>query len=225
MSDLARQLELPKASVANLLAALEEADLIHRTDGRYRLGHATLELGSAYLRAVPFLKDFGDACQRLPSASAETVLLGQLDGSDVLYLARHDGSQPIRLASDIGRRLPANCTSLGKSMLASMAPAAVLKRYRGLPAFPRLSPNSLRSVDELMQDLELTRQRGYAIDDEENTVGIMCLGVAIPRLDPNEPVRAVSVTLLKARADEDLQAGLVKDLTELASRLALRSRD
>lgn len=223
LSELARQLKLPKSSIGNLCAALEEANLIRRIDGRYRLGHLALELGSAYMRSVPYVHEFAEVCKALPNGSQETLLLAQLDGTDILYLARHDGSQPIRLASDIGGRLPANCTALGKAMLGTLPPAIVVERYRQLSAFPKLSPNSLENLDELMQDLERTRRRGYAIDDEENTVGVMCLGVAIPRSDEREPIRAVSVTLLKARVEDELCLRLVEDLTKLASRMAQRS--
>jgi DNA-binding IclR family transcriptional regulator len=223
LAELARRLELPKSSIANVCSALEEAGLIRRVDGRYRLGHSVLALGSAYLRSNSLLQDFADTAARLPAGAHETMLLAQLDGTDVVYIARHDGTQPIRLASDIGQRLPANCTALGKAMLAQLDPAVVAERYRQLSSFPVLSERSKRNVDELLADLKLTRRRGYAIDDEENTLGIQCFGVPIARQDAAEPLRAVSVTMLKARASDDLVERLVDDLRDLASRLGMRS--
>jgi DNA-binding IclR family transcriptional regulator len=223
LAELARRLDLPKSSIANLLVALEDADLVRKVDGRYRLGHFVLELGSAYIGSNSLLRDFADTAAELPAGSQETLLLAQLDGTDVLYLARHDGTQPIRLACDIGRRLPANCTALGKAMLAQLDPAVVAERYRQLSAFPRLSERSLRNVDALLEDLERTRARGYAIDDEENTIGVTCYGVAIPRHDPAEPPRAVSVTMLKARVTDAVVEQLVANLAELAARLGRRS--
>ncbi len=222
-AELARRLDLPKSSIANLCAALEEADLIRRVDGRFRLGHFAVELGAAYLSSNSLLRDFADTAAELPAGSQETLLLAQLDRTDVLYLARHDGTQPIRLASDIGRRLPANCTALGKAMLAQLPPDAVAERYRQLSSFPVLSENSIRTVEALLADLELTRGRGYAVDDEENTPGVTCFGVALPRNDPSEPLRAVSVTMLKARASDERVQRLVADLRELAARLGKRS--
>jgi IclR family transcriptional regulator, blcABC operon repressor len=223
LAELTRRLELPKSSIANLCSALEQANLVRRVDGRYRLGHFVLELGSAYLSASSLLGDFADTAARLPAGSQETLLLAQLDGTDVLYLARHDGTQPIRLASDIGKRLPANCTALGKAMLAQLDPADVAERYRRLPSFPILSERSRRNVDELLDDLELTRRRGYAVDDEENTLGIQCFGVAIAGRADGEPLRAVSVTMLKARVTDELVERLVADLRQLATRLEMRS--
>ena len=219
LAELARRLGLPKSSIANICSALVDAGLVRRVDGRYRLGHVVLELGSAYLGSTSLPGEFADTAAGLPVASQETLLLAQLDGTDVLYLARHDGTQPIRLASDIGRRLPANCTALGKAMLAQLDPADVAERYRRLPVFPVLSESSKPTVEALLDDLETTRARGYAIDDEENTPGIRCFGVPIL----SDPLRAVSVTLLKARATDELEQRLVADLQRLASRLGRRS--
>jgi hypothetical protein len=86
--------------------ALEKAGQApgHAAAGGYMLGPRLLELGSAYLRTVDVLQDFRDSCR---TGSQETLLLATLDDLDVLYLARHDGTQPVRLGSDIGRRLPA----------------------------------------------------------------------------------------------------------------------
>jgi DNA-binding IclR family transcriptional regulator len=222
LSDFARRLGLPKSSVANLCAALEQTDMLRRVNGGYMLGPRLLELGSAYLRTVDMLQDFRETCRTLPVASQETLLLATLDDLDVLYLARHDGTQPVRLGSDIGRRLPAAVTALGKAMLAHLDPAEVEEQHRRLPEFPVLTPKSLRNVDELLAELERTRERGYAIDDEENTPGVTCYAVAIPG-GAGHQRRGVSVTLLKARETDQLRDHLVADLRQLAAHLSTRS--
>jgi IclR family transcriptional regulator, blcABC operon repressor len=221
-SDLARRLGLPKSSVANLCAALESSGMLLRVgEGRYRLGHRVLELGSAYLRKVDLLEDFREGCRGLGVASSETIQLALLDNLEVLYLARHDGSQPIRLAADIGRRMPATCTGLGKAMLAQLEPAIVEDRLRQLPMLPRLSPNSITSIPALLAELAVTRERGFAIDEQENTVGVVCFAVPLPVVT-GAPPRAVSVTLLKARETRELRDALVDDLKRLVAYLPVR---
>jgi IclR family transcriptional regulator, blcABC operon repressor len=219
-SDLARRLGLPKSSIANLCSALEGVGFVTRIDGRYELGPRLLELGGAYLRQTDALTAFRDTCRRLPTASQETVQFATLDGMDVVYLARHDGSQPIRLASDIGGRMPAMCTGLGKAMLSRLDPHIAEDRLRQTSMFPALTHNSIRNVPDLMSDLERTRERGYAIDDEENTIGVVCFAVALPGTDRAGRQRAVSVTMLKARATDALRDAIVADLTELARTLS-----
>jgi DNA-binding IclR family transcriptional regulator/shikimate kinase len=222
LAELSRQLHLPKSSIANLCNALEAALLVRRTMGGYQLGPQLLELGTAYLRSIDELQDFHETCRGLRSASQETLLLGMLDFADVLYLARHDGTQPIRLASDVGRRMPASCTALGKAMLAQLDPVVVKERYQQVTAFSVLTPRSKQNLGELLEELELTRARGYAIDDEENTPGVMCVSVALDMNEARQPGRAVSVTLMKARATDELLERLIFDLRQLATHLSLR---
>lgn len=222
LAELSRQLGLPKSSIANLCAALEDVELIRRSDGGYLLGRRLLELGSAYLRSVDELQDFHQLCRGFRTISQETVLFATLDGVDVLYLARHDGTQPIRLASDVGRRMPAGCTALGKAMLSRLDPAVVEERYRQLTIFPALTANSKQNLPELLEDLERTRERGYAIDDEENTAGVMCVAVPLEVTSSREPLRAVSVTMLKARATDQLVERAASDITELARHMSTR---
>jgi IclR family transcriptional regulator, blcABC operon repressor len=219
LSDLARRLGLPKSSVANICAALVDARLVRRVDAGFTLGRRLAELGGAYLATVDQVQEFYDLADRLPVASEETTQMALLDGLEVTYVARHDGRQPIRLASEIGRRLPASCTALGKATLASLDPADLAERLRGVEALPALTRNSHRRVADLLDDLDEVRARGFAIDNEETAEGIICLGVAIPRRAAGDPY-GVSVTLLKARADEARVAALASDLKRLARLLA-----
>jgi DNA-binding IclR family transcriptional regulator len=143
-----------------------------------------------------------------------------LDGLEVIYIARHDGLQPIRfMASDVGRRLPATCTALGKASLAALAINELEARVRGVTELPRLTSHSLGTVAELRADLAEVRSRGYAVDDEETTEGVVCYAVAVPPDDHGDDVHAVSVTMLKARVTGSHSLLLVNDLRELAERL------
>jgi DNA-binding IclR family transcriptional regulator len=216
LSDLARRLRLPKSSVANICAALLDAGFIRRVGTGFGLGRRLAELGGAYLATVDQVQAFFEHVEQLAIASEETTQLAVLDGLEVTYLARHDGRQAIRIASEVGRRLPASCTALGKAVLASLAPDDLATHLRGVEQLPTLTEHSHRHVADLLDDLDEIRLRGYAIDDEETSEGILCLGVAIPPVSPNESRYAVSVTLLKARADADRRSAVVADLRRLA---------
>src|SRR6266404_6758327 len=119
-SEIARRLGLPKSSIANICGALADAGLVRRVGTGFALGRKLAELGGAYLASVDEVQEFYDACQLLASGSEETVQLAVLDGLEVTYLARHEGRQPVRLSSQIGRRLPATITATGKAALASL---------------------------------------------------------------------------------------------------------
>lgn len=218
LTELARRLDLAKSTVLNLLVALEGGGMVRRHETRWALGYKVVELGQGFLAGTDLVAEFRRLTDELPTGAQETILLAVLDGTDVLYLARHDGTQPVRLASDIGRRLPACVTALGKAMLASLPDDELESRLALIDHMPVLTPRSHRTLDSLRADLAATRARGYAVDDEQNTEGVTCLGVAVPVM--SDPPTAVSTTLLTARMTTDLREALVRDLTDLARRLS-----
>jgi IclR family transcriptional regulator, blcABC operon repressor len=218
-SELARRLGLPKSSIANICAALADAGLARRVGTGFALGRKLAELGGAYLASVDQIQEFYDASHELEAGSDETIQLAVLDGIEMTYLARHDGRQPVRLTSQIGRRLPASVTATGKAALATLDRDDVARRFEGVE-LPTLTRRSLPSLDALLADLEIVRQRGYSMDDEETVEGVVCFGVAIPGREPGEGPYAASITLLKARATFDRVPVLIADLHRLAARLS-----
>jgi DNA-binding IclR family transcriptional regulator len=218
-SELARRLGLPKSSIANICAALADAGLVRRVGTGFTLGRKLAELGGAYLTSVDLVQEFYDACNELPAGSQETVQLAVLDGTEMTYLARHDGKQPVRLTSQIGRRLPASVTATGKAALASIDEADVRRRFEG-HRLPTLTSRSLETVDALVAELAVVRDRGYAMDDEETVEGVVCFGIAIPGRRPGEGPYAASITLLKVRATAERVPALVDDLRLLAGRMS-----
>jgi len=226
-SEIARRLGLPKSSIANICGALADAGLVRRVGTGFALGRRLAELGGAYLATVDQVQEFYDASRQLEAGSEETVQFAVLDGLEMTYLARHDGRQPVRLTSGIGRRLPASCTATGKAALASLDDAELARRLAGVTTLPTLSARSHSTVDELMADLVEVRRRGYAIDNEETMEGVVCYGVMVRSRQPGEGPFAASITLLKVRATEERVPMLVADLRWLAQQLAdpLRADD
>jgi len=219
-SELARRLGLPKSSIANICNALADIGLVRRIGTGFALGRKLAELGGAYLASVDQVQEFYEASRLLPTGSEETVQLAILDGLEMTYLARHDGRQPVRLTSQIGRRLPATVTATGKAALASLDEDELEHRLATIVALPVLTTNSLGTLDALRADLATVRRRGYAIDDEETVEGVVCFGVMIPGRRPGDGPYAASITLLKVRATEERVPLLIDDLNLLADRLS-----
>ena len=217
ITEIAVSIHLAKSSVSNLLVTLEAAGMVRRSASGWVLGFKVLELGQAVLASTDLVAEFRRVVSGLPYLRADTTLLAVLDGIDVLYLARHDGQQQVRLASDIGRRLPAVVTSLGKAMLASLPDDELDRRLAMVDVMPRPTRRSHRTVDDLRKDLMAIRARGYAIDSEENTIGVTCFGVA---LETEYQPTAVSTTLLTQSISTELHAHLVEELRVLARQLS-----
>ena len=217
VTEIAIALGLAKSSVSNLLTTLESARMVRRVDSGWVLGYKVLELGQSMLASMTLAGEFHRIAASLPVLQNDTALLAVLDGMEVVYLARHDGKQPIRLASDIGKRMPASVTALGKAMLAALPEAELDRRLDQIESLPRPTKRAHRNVRELRRDLVEIRARGYAIDDEQNTIGVTCFAVAMT--GSTQPA-AVSTTLLTQRVLPDLRDLLVADLTVLARQLS-----
>jgi DNA-binding IclR family transcriptional regulator len=110
----------------------------------------------------------------------------------IVYLEKIEPSRSVRMTSRIGTSNPVFCTAVGKAMLAVLPPDEaqdVLGRIR----YVRMTRKTLMTEDELLRDLEKTRRRGYAVDDEEAEEGVRCIGAAV--LDnTGHPVAAVSIS-------------------------------
>ncbi len=218
-SELARRLGLPKSSIANISSALADTGLLRRVGTGFALGRKLAELGGTYLATVDEVQEFYETCHELPSASVETVQLAILDGAEMTYLARHDGQQPVRLTSQIGRRLGASHTATGKAALATLDDEEVRRRFEGRRP-PVMTSRSHATVEALLADVAVVRQRGYAIDDEETVEGVLCYGISIPGRRPGEGPYAASITLLKIRATDERELLLLADLHLLQARLS-----
>jgi len=219
VSELARRLGLPKSSTANLCIALEAERLLTRVDAGYLLGRRLVELGGAYLSTVDQIQEFYSACRRQPNVSTQTARVAVLEGTDVLYLARYDGTQPIRLTANIGDRFPAHCTATGKALLAQLDPAALEERYRGR-RLAALTERSITNLSELHEELDRVRGEGYALDEEETTPGVTCIAVSVPGFRTDSDPFAISVTSMTSHFDGTLRETLLEEIRTIASTLA-----
>ncbi|MDT5161349.1 MAG: IclR family transcriptional regulator, acetate operon repressor [Mycobacterium sp.] len=193
LSELARRVDLHPSTAMRLLDSLKSRRLVHQTaDRSYVLGTATFELGSAFLRSVSVWSQANQLADQLADVTGETASVGVLDGAQVLYISIARGQQDLGVATAPGTRHPAYCTSLGKAIMADLPSDAVHDILRADPP-ARMTPNTLVNVMEIQRDLALIRRRGYSVDDEERTPGVVCIGAAI-RDHKGDPVGALSIS-------------------------------
>ena len=220
-NEIARRLGLPKSSTANICLELESAGMLVRRDQGYALGRKLVELGGHYLSTVDALREYYDMCASLPILSRESSRIAILDGTDVIYLGKYEGRQQIRLTANIGDRFPAICTATGKALLALLPLGEAEERFAEKPsAFVKLTKNSISSVNDLSKDLEQIRARGYATDDEEATLGVICFAKSITGFRGDTSAVAVSATLIKQRVTSEFKQAILADLTALTKGLS-----
>jgi IclR family acetate operon transcriptional repressor len=210
LSDISARVHLHQSTVFRLLATLGAAGFIEQNaqTGRYRLGPAALSLGQAFLRHSDLRQIAEAPLAGLRDRSGETVHLATLVGTEILYLEKLPGLHPIGLMSSrVGDRAPAHCTGLGKVLLAHEPEPTVREQFKsGLRPY---TPRTITRLDVLLPKLAGVRQAGFALDDEEHELGVVC--VAAPVFDSRRVVAAISVAGPADRIRQEIRADHLKE--------------
>ncbi|HEY1853550.1 MAG TPA: IclR family transcriptional regulator [Solirubrobacterales bacterium] len=219
LASLSRQLGYPRSSTLALCNSLVEIGLLLRgEDGAYRLGPHTLELSRAFLGQTDLLSEFRRAVAEASTLPEQTLVCAVLRGRDVIYVGNRAGASPLGVAYEVGLRLPAHCTASGLAMLSTVEDEELEALYKG-GELERLTPRSVSNLGELRARLAEARQRGYAIDDEETALGMICIGTVV-RDDAGGTAGAVAVSMPKgARPAAELD-GDAGELRQLAARIS-----
>ncbi len=223
LSDLARAVDMPKATVYRILATLESRGFLDRRDnGAYRIARKLVDLQQPFpiqqilnLVAPPRMED-------LAKASRETVSLGILDGAEAVVIGAVESPQPVRLSSKAGNRRYLHTTAMGKVLLASLTEKEVLRLLR-LKGLPRLTPYSIVSRIALMTELERVRDQGFAVDNQENELEGRC--IAAPITGPSgRIVAALSISGPVFRMDLHRARALAPKLKQACAAISAAAR-
>lgn len=219
---LVEQLGYPRSSLHGLLQTLLDKGWVEfdERDRSYRLGIRTLEAGNVFSRRLGLADRALPLMERITDTLDETCQLAVLDGLSCVYVAKVDGRQTLTLASEVGRRLPAHATGVGKVLLAGLPQDDLAARLKG-HRLTRFTAQTIADGERLVAHLVDVRRRGFAVDNEEHTVGVRC--VAVPVLDHNrQVVAAMSVSTPAIRADVANRERARTLLSEAAARLSVQ---
>lgn len=228
LADVSKTLGIPRSSAHALLHDLVGTRMIEQLDSggtpSYRIGVRSFEIGSAFLNQRNLGDEGRAVVSSLSTAVDDTAHLAILEGTDIVYIAKSESSQSMRLVSHIGVRLPAHATAVGRVLLAHLAPETLNVLLPN--QLPSLTARTITRRSTLLTSLAQTRELGWAFDDEESTPGIQCL--AAPVYDhTGECVAGLSVSMPVYRMqawDRDELLGVVKTHAEqLSTGLGLRS--
>ena len=176
---LAQDTGLAKSTVHRLLASLVSLGYAAQDEnGRYRLTLKMFELSSGIVNSMDIMDVAKVHLERLAQRTGEAVHLVIRDGQDIVYIYKTE-SGPMRMSSRVGLRSPLYCTGVGKAILATLPADEVAQIWQHTTP-QKLTAHTIVEFDALQAQLTEVRTNGYAIDDEENELGVRCGAVAIP---------------------------------------------
>jgi IclR family transcriptional regulator, pca regulon regulatory protein len=193
LSEVAAAAGLARPTARRILLTLEQLGYVRSVAGAFTLTPRVLELGMAYVRSLGLWDVARPHMERLVARTGESSSIGQLDGSDIVYVARVAVPKIIALRVEIGTRFPAPPTSLGKVLLAGLPPdelAAALAEPSRSGVTPRWRPGRAE-LEAVLRDV---RAQGWALTDEQLAPGIR--SVAAPLRDgAGRVIAAMNVTV------------------------------
>jgi DNA-binding IclR family transcriptional regulator len=220
---IAREVSLPRSTTYHLLAVLAESGFVtHLPEERaYGLGVVAFEIGSAYLRNDPLERLARPLLVPLVERADATAHLGVLHGAETLYVLKIQSPKPVALVTDVGVRLPAHLTAVGRAMLAHLPPAQLRALYPGAASFvdrTGLGPTTPTALRRLLRD---ERHRGWFEEDGFVTEGIA--SVAACAFDhTGRPAAAVGVTFRSSERSPQQRAAMAAHVQSTADALTRR---
>lgn len=223
LTQLSNKLEMPKSTLLNLLRTLEEAGYVYRTrqSQSYRLGFKIMELGYCMRSAFPIVQFALPLMEEMQLTTGEFIYLTTHINGRVLYLECVYPRKRTIGYSITGKTLPMHCTGCGKAMLSLFTPEQI-DRVIDTWGLERKTLHTITDRDALLEELKITRERGYAMDLEEETPGVKCIAMPV-RASDGSAAGAISISGPVPSITDDKISRYVKLLSDTTSILATRA--
>ncbi|MFI1577206.1 IclR family transcriptional regulator [Embleya sp. NPDC020630] len=217
LSELAARSGLPMPTIHRLVRTLVSLGYLRQdASRRYTLGPRLIRLGETAGRllgswARPYLAE-------LMEATGETANLAVLEAGEVVYVGQVPSRHSMRMFTEVGRRVQPHCTAVGKVLLAQLPEADAARLLGGRPLASH-TEHTVTDPAELLAQFPTIRARGYAIDDQEQELGVRCVAVVVPGA-PTATALSISGPEARIRAMEE--GWMTGRMQEIAVRLGRR---
>jgi DNA-binding IclR family transcriptional regulator len=215
VSEIARSLGLARSTTFYIINTIEECGYIYRTSprGRYTFTAKLLELASRSLGCLGVREPAAPFLRTLMQKTGLTVHLGVIAQNEVVLIDKVAPAASQQLATWVGKRMPIHCTGLGKALMAYEREEQI--EYHIKQGLIRYNENTIVSASKLRDELARIRSNGYALDDEEETVGLRCIGA--PVFDKNDQaVAAISIAGTSEQLSDEKLDPLVRAVKQAA---------
>src|SRR5438132_1271198 len=221
LSDLAVRTGLSTSTAHRLLTTLERRRFVQfdRDGSKWHVGAQSFVVGSTFVRRRNFATQAMTYLRKLRDQTRETANLAVVDDESIIVLTRMESREIMRSLTKVGGRVAMVASGVGKAVLATYADEDVnaIIRHHGMP---RLTEKSIVRPSDLFKELEKVRRQGFAIDDEEASMGLRCIAAVVYN-DNSEPLAAISVSGMTSRIADARLATLGETVREVATELTL----
>jgi DNA-binding IclR family transcriptional regulator len=219
-----------RVSIFRVLCSLERFGYLEKLpdNNRYVLGAKLVEFGRIAESRLELLQVASPHLQKLLKKYNESISLCTVKNRELVYFTTLESSHPLRVGRP-DRRAAVYCSAVGKAILAHL-PKGNIDRYLETTTLVGLTPNTITTKTELRRELQQINSRAYAVDNEENLVGVVCVGVAILNVD-KIPVAGISMSgpsvrmpperIVLAAADLKSAAKAISDRYPLLGKIAI----
>lgn len=176
---IANRVGLHKSTTHRLLTTLANRGYLAKTaEGNYKIGLKLIEAVSCYINSLELQTEARPYLVQMTGELGLTSHLGVLDGDKVVYIEKMDVVSSVRMYSQIGLRMHAYCSSLGKCLLSNYSKEELNGIMKDC-SFIRFTQNTIGSIEELHKEMAKVRKLGWAMDNEEYEIGHRCIGAPI----------------------------------------------
>lgn len=223
VTEIGQRVGLHKSTVHRLLSHLVAQGYIEKDETRavYTLGLKFIELASLRLNQVELKTEAGPHLRKLAGRLNQPIHLAILSDTDAVYIEKIEPQAHLRMYSQIGKRIPVYCSSLGKCLVSEwpLPELAALAQRLNFQAF---TPTTIATKEAFLADVALTRERGWSLDDAEHEPGIRCIGAPV-RDFTGRIVAAISASgtigMITAENDTRIGALVVETANAISRRL------
>ncbi len=223
-SAIAEDCDIPKQTLYPMLDDMLDLGFVSYSpdERRWGLGVAAFEIGSAYLRSEPLQRLGRPVLARLADRVGETSHLAVLHGNEALYLVKHvPSASSSALITDVGVRLPAHLTAVGRAMLTGLSSSQLRALYPSRRSFVQRTGEGVGSLTELHRVLREDRARGFSVESDQTTAGVSCIAAAVYD-HQRRPAAAVGISFVTGNRDRGQWPQMARAVQQAADSLTAR---
>lgn len=202
---LSRKVNLNKSTVHRLLNTLIYRGYVNQNseNNKYKLSFKFLEIGNSCLNSLDIVSIAKPHIKKLSDKTNEVVHLVLIEKSEIVYIDKIESHNTIRMHSYIGKRIPIYCTAVGKAYMAHLKDNEFLSLWNNIENnLNKLTENTITSKEKMIKELDDIRNNGFAVDNEENEKGVIC--VAAPIFNYDKSIKyAISISTPKMRINKE----------------------